>query len=48
MVVDIGIDFEIRHDCPDNLVVRSLAATKEAEFALKNAEQLFDVAMFLA
>jgi hypothetical protein len=32
----------------DYLVVRALSASEDAQLPLKNEEQLFDVAMFLA
>jgi hypothetical protein len=32
----------------DNLVVRAISASEDAQLPLKNEEQLFDVAMFLA
>jgi len=48
MVVGIGIDLEISDDRMDNLVVRALSASEDAQFPLKNEEQLFNVAMFLA
>jgi hypothetical protein len=47
MMVSIRIDFEIRYNRPDNLVVRPLSPVKDAQFLLENEEQLFDVAMFL-
>ncbi len=40
MMVGIGIDLEIGNNCPDNLVVRSLSAIKNAQLLLKNKEQL--------
>ena len=48
MMVGIGIDLEIGDDRPENLVIRPLCAIKDAQLLLKNEEQLFDVAMFLA
>jgi hypothetical protein len=48
VVVGIGIDFEIRDNCPDNLVVRPLSPSKEAQLPLENEKQLLDVPMFLA
>jgi hypothetical protein len=48
MVAGIGIDLEISDHRMDNLVVRVLSASENAQLLLKNAEQLFDVAMFLA
>lgn len=47
MVAGIGIDLEISDHRMDNLVVRVLSASKNAELPLKNAEQLFYVAMLL-
>ena len=44
----IGIDQEIGDHRVDNLVVRPLSTIKDAQLPLKNQEQLFDVAMFLA
>jgi hypothetical protein len=48
MMVGIGIDLEIGNDRQDNLVIRHLSAIKDPQLLLKNEEQLFDVAMFLA
>jgi hypothetical protein len=47
MLVGIGIDFEIRDNRPDNLVVRPLAASKWVQLLFENKKQLFYVAMFL-
>jgi hypothetical protein len=48
MMVGSGIDQKIGDNRVDNLVVRPLSAIKDAQLPLKNQEQLFNVAMFLA
>src|ERR1700756_1417816 len=48
MVVGIRIDLEITDDRVDDLVVRAVSASEDAQLPLKNEEQLLDVAMFLA
>src|SRR5215468_6052450 len=47
MVAGIGIDLEISDHRMDNLVVRALSASEEAQLPLKNQEQRFHVAMLL-
>src|SRR6516164_6824734 len=48
MMVEIGIDHEIGNNRLDDLVVRTVSASKDAQLPLENEEQLFDIAMFLA
>jgi hypothetical protein len=48
MVVGVRVNLEIGDNRVDYLVVRALSASEDAQLPLKNEEQLFDVAMFLA
>src|SRR5262249_34765508 len=48
MMVGTRVDLEIGDDGPDHLVVGPLSSIKDVELLLKNAEQLFNVAMLLA
>jgi hypothetical protein len=48
MMADIGIDLEISDNRVDDLVVRALSASEEAQLPLKNQEQRFVVAVLFA
>ena len=47
-MVGSGIDEEIGDNRVHYLVIRPLSAIEDAQLPLKNREQLFNVAMFLA
>lgn len=48
MVVQLGIDFEIRNDRPDDLIVRPLCATEDVQLVFEDGEQTFNIAVFPA